>query len=493
MAADGSLTGKNRKFVECFRHVLVAKMTGNRYHSGKQEEKFLEYITMQDAWDQIEAIPGYAKKKSTRLKVREFLGLLGNPDETFAVIHVAGTNGKGSVCAFLTSMLLEAGIHCGTFVSPHLTDIRERFLIDGTMVSESLFTEAFCEVKDACKAWMQAGNPHPTYFEFLFYMGMVMFRNAKVKVLVLETGMGGTHDVTNVAEAPLVSVITSISIDHTAFLGSTIPEIAAHKAGIIKEGRPVIFDGSSPEAACVIRKQAEKMQAPCFAVMPEEVYREKDQVSEENGELLFFPYRGKNDSFTIMSAAPYQKMNAALAIRALDVSKLPVTASQAAAGILKMKWPARMEEIMPGVFLDGAHNEDGIHAFLDAACRLKDRRIPRHVRLLFAVSSDKDYQTMLSEIADRLHPDLCMLSKMESHRTLSMDGLRAAKEALQKNDHEKKTEYLVSPDVKSAVNSLLSLHQPDDLTLIAGSLYLAGEVKEWMQHMTDGASKEENI
>ena len=191
----------------------------------------MEYITMQEVWDQIEAIPGYARKKSSLLKVREFLGLLGEPDREFQVIHVAGTNGKGSVCAFLTSMIREAKIPCGTFVSPHLVDIRERFLINGEIVPEPDFIRAFLEVQHACRIWEKRGEPHPTYFEFLFYMGLCIFRNAGVRVLVLETGMGGTYDVTNVVEEPLVSVITSISIDHTAFLGSTIPEIAAHKAG----------------------------------------------------------------------------------------------------------------------------------------------------------------------------------------------------------------------------------------------------------------------
>ena len=195
---------------------------------------------MQDAWDQIEAIPGYARKKSGIPKIREFLGLLGDPDREFQVIHVAGTNGKGSVCAFLTSMLCEAGIPCGTFVSPHLVDIRERFLIGGVMVPEADFVRAFLEVQAVCEKWTARGEVHPTYFEFLFYMGLCIFRNAGVRVLVLETGMGGTYDVTNVVEDPLVSVITSISIDHTAFLGSTIAEIAAHKAGIIKRGHPVV-------------------------------------------------------------------------------------------------------------------------------------------------------------------------------------------------------------------------------------------------------------
>lgn len=448
---------------------------------------------MQEAWDQIEAIPGYARKKSSLLKVREFLGLLGEPDREFQVIHVAGTNGKGSVCAFLTSMIREAKIPCGTFVSPHLVDIRERFLINGEIVPEPDFIRAFLEVQHACRIWEKRGEPHPTYFEFLFYMGLCIFRNAGVRVLVLETGMGGTYDVTNVVEDPLVSVITSISIDHTAFLGSTIPEIAAHKAGIIKPGRPVVYDGSSPEATAVIAAKAKEMESQEFPVMPDKVRRGirtrlvKSPDPVDPGAAGFqnmsFSYRGGETLFEIPFAAPYQLMNAALAIRALEVSGLPVAPEQAAEGVKKAKWPARMEEISTGVYLDGAHNADGIRAFLDAACRLKELRKPDHVRILFAVSADKDHQRMLREIAERLKPDLWILSKMESHRTLSVEDLEAAAEKL-RAEYGEETEYRVSRDVKHAVKELLGLHGERDLSLIAGSLYLAGEVKEQISKST---------
>lgn len=453
----------------------------------------MEYITMQEVWDQIEAIPGYARKKSSLLKVREFLGLLGEPDREFQVIHVAGTNGKGSVCAFLTSMIREAKIPCGTFVSPHLVDIRERFLINGEIVPEPDFIRAFLEVQHACRIWEKRGEPHPTYFEFLFYMGLCIFRNAGVRVLVLETGMGGTYDVTNVVEDPLVSVITSISIDHTAFLGATIPEIAAHKAGIIKPGRPVVYDGSSPEATAVIAAKAKEMESQEFPVMPDKVRRGirtrlvKSPDPVDPGAAGFqnmsFSYRGGETLFEIPFAAPYQLMNAALAIRALEVSGLPVAPEQAAEGVKKAKWPARMEEISTGVYLDGAHNADGIRAFLDAACRLKELRKPDHVRILFAVSADKDHQRMLREIAERLKPDLWILSKMESHRTLSVEDLEAAAEKL-RAEYGEETEYRVSRDVKHAVKELLGLHGELDLSLIAGSLYLAGEVKEQISKST---------
>ena len=206
----------------------------------------------------LERIPSFAKKKSGMEDVRAFLELLGSPDRGMKIFHVAGTNGKGSVCAFLSSALKEAGLCCGAFTSPHLSDIRERFLIQGEMVSREAFDQAFETVYGAAGQWTAQGKPHPTYFEFLFYMGMVLFSRAGTEVLVLETGMGGLYDVTNVVEHPLVSVITSVSIDHTAFLGHTAGEIAVHKAGIIKPGCTVVSASQQPEAAVSVRKKAEQ-------------------------------------------------------------------------------------------------------------------------------------------------------------------------------------------------------------------------------------------
>ena len=446
----------------------------------------------EEVLDQIENGRRFGNRRGVEI-TGIMLEQMGQPQNGMPFIHVAGTNGKGSVCAFLTSMIREAKIPCGTFVSPHLVDIRERFLINGEIVPEPEFIRAFLEVQHACEIWERRGEPHPTYFEFLFYMGLCIFRNAGVRVLVLETGMGGTYDVTNVVENPLVSVITSISIDHTAFLGSTIPEIAAHKAGIIKSRRPVVYDDSSSEAAAVIFAKAKEMKSEGFPVTPDEVRRgirpclvkSPDPVdpSVAGHQEMSFSYRGEEILFEIPFSAPYQLMNAALAVRALEVSGLPVAPEQAAEGVKKAKWPARMEEISTGVYLDGAHNADGIRAFLDAACRLKELRKPDHVRILFAVSADKDHQRMLREIAERLKPDLWILSKMESHRTLSVEDLEAAAEK-RRAKYGEETEYRVSRDVKHAVKELLGLHGERDLSLIAGSLYLAGEVKEQISKST---------
>lgn len=426
------------------------------------------------AEEYLERIPSFAREKSALPRVREFLGLLGNPDRDFSVIHVAGTNGKGSVCAMTSAILREAGISCGVFVSPHLVEIRERFLINGEMVSEEEFLAAFEPVLAAVGTWTEMGNPHPTYFEFLFYMGLVLFRRAGVQVLILETGMGGRFDVTNVIERPLVSVITSISIDHTAFLGTTIPEIAAHKAGIIKPGRPVAYDDSNEEASRVIQAEAAACGSRCIPVSKVEF-----SCGESALEAEIF-YRGTKRRFVVPFAAPYQAMNAALALEAVETAfsgaaadLAPIPYETAAAGLAKAVWPARMEEIAPGIFLDGAHNEDGIRAFLNAACLLKETRRPRRTCLVFAVSSDKDHARMLKEISGRLAPDICFLTAMESKRALSPEELYAEAAGV----FLASTRLSCLSDVRAALRQLFSEKTEDDLAFIAGSLYLAGEVK----------------
>ena len=200
----------------------------------------------------MDRIPMWTRKKNSLEDVRRFLDYLGNPDRDRPAIHVAGTNGKGSVCAFLTSILEEAGYSTGTFISPHLVEVRERFLINGRMVDQESFEGAFETVLEASRKLADQGLCHPTFFEFLFYMAMVLFRMRDVDVMILETGMGGRLDITNVLERPAACVITSISMDHTKYLGDTLAKIAGEKAGIIKTGVPLIFDDGQPEVSTIL-------------------------------------------------------------------------------------------------------------------------------------------------------------------------------------------------------------------------------------------------
>ena len=223
-------------------------------------------MNYEEAVAYIEETPKFTKKNSLE-HTKECLRRLGNPQEKFKVIHVAGTNGKGSTCAFLTSILREAGYSCGLFTSPHLVKINERFQINEVNIDDDTFLKAFERVKVLADELVAEGSYHPTYFEMLFLMGMVIFAEAGVDYVTLETGLGGRLDATTAVENPVACVITSISLDHMQFLGNTVREIAGEKAGIIVPGVPVIYDGNDKDAAEVIAAKAKELGSPAYKVI----------------------------------------------------------------------------------------------------------------------------------------------------------------------------------------------------------------------------------
>ena len=268
-------------------------------------------MTYREAVTYIEETPKFTKK-NTLENTRAILRCLGNPQDKMKILHVAGTNGKGSVCSFLASILKAAGKRTGLFTSPHLVEINERFVVDEEQVSNEAFLEAFHRVMECIGEIEREGYAHPTYFEILFLIGMVLFEQAGVEYLVMETGLGGRLDATNSVDHPIVTVITSISLDHTEYLGNTVAEIAGEKAGILKEGVPVVYDASDPEAEAVIRKRAHELHAPAFGVHPE-MYKISSMTDKH---IDFSIHSGYYDyiELSISSVAEYQVMNAAEAV-----------------------------------------------------------------------------------------------------------------------------------------------------------------------------------
>lgn len=396
-------------------------------------------------------IPLWTRQKNTLEQVRDFLVELGEPDERLSILHVAGSNGKGSVCADLTAILTRAGYRVGTFVSPHLVDIRERFLIDGEMVGEEPFQAAFGQVYQVVQRQLLRGYCHPTFFEYLFLMAMVLFAGEKLDYVVLETGLGGRLDTTNVIRRPLACVITSISLEHTQYLGGTIREIAGEKAGIIKAEVPVIFDDNRPEASEVILKKAAQQNAAAWPVGEADRYREAE------------------------FAAPYQAMNAALAVKAVEVLKIPGANKKTCREALSMvRWPGRMEAAGDGVWLDGAHNPDGIRAFLGGAMELQ-KKDAKNIHLLFAAVADKDYNEMVQMLADGLHPVRVTTAHLDTERSLETDTLA---EAFRRAGCGQVEGY---PDTGTALQAALMHKTAADRLFIVGSLYLIGEMKEHLR------------
>ena len=420
------------------------------------------------ARDYLLAIPLWTKKKNTLDEVRHFLKELGNPDEQLRIIHVAGTNGQGSVCADLTAMLMEAGYHVGTFVSPHLTDVTERFLVDGVPVEEAGFSESFARVKAVTDRLTAEGYAHPTFFEFVFLMAMDLYGRRKPDFVVLETGLGGRLDTTNVIRHPLACVITSISLDHTQYLGDTVELIAAEKAGIIKPGIPVVYDNNDRAAGAVIAAAADRLGSAAYGLTAED------------------------SCWGVSFAAPYQAMNAALAVKVLEILEIEgVNAEVCRKALASVHWTGRMQQVAPDVWVDGAHNPGGIRAFIQAVkaqngLAVQEKQSAQQpdqgeqnaadmhpqIQLLFAAVSDKDYHEMIRLLCTELSPERVTVVQLKSERGLQAD-------ALARQFEDAGCSHVTAFDsTKDALKHVLSEKKEGDHLYMVGSLYLIGEILE---------------
>lgn len=422
-----------------------------------------------EAVDYIETIPKFTVKHPPE-HTRELLSRLGNPQEGIKIIHVAGTNGKGSVCAYLNAMLLAGGKKTGLFTSPHLVRINERFQINGEDVSDEQFLDAFLKVEKAAKEYEAEGEGHPSYFETLFLMGMLIFKEAGVEYLVMETGLGGRLDATNVVEKPLACIITSISRDHTEYLGDTLEAIAGEKAGIIKAGVPVIYDASQPGPASVIAAKAKEMGSPAWPMEPS-FYEMKTQSRE--GITFTFAYPGgEKAELAIPYVAKYQMMNASLAFYMMhilqDVHDIPKNVL--AEGLSKIKWPCRMEMAAPGVIIDGAHNEDGIAQFVSTAGYFAKEN---EITILFTAVADKHYHEMIGEICEGIHPSHVVATQIDGSRVVPAEVLV--------EDFRKAgcTDVCAEPEIGAAYEKALG-KKGSGMLFCVGSLYLAGELKAYL-------------
>lgn len=422
-----------------------------------------------EAVDYIETIPKFTVKHPPE-HTRKLLSRLGNPQEGIKIIHVAGTNGKGSVCAYLNAMLLAGGKKTGLFTSPHLVCINERFQINGEDVSDEQFLDAFLKVEKAAKEYEAEGEGHPSYFETLFLMGMLIFKEAGVEYLVMETGLGGRLDATNVVEKPLACIITSISRDHTEYLGDTLEAIAGEKAGIIKAGVPVIYDTSQPGPASVIAAKAKEMGSPAWPMEPS-FYEMKTQSRE--GITFTFAYPGgEKAELAIPYVAKYQMMNASLAFYTMhilqDVHDIPKNVL--AEGLSKIKWPCRMEMAAPGVIIDGAHNEDGIAQFVSTAGYFAKEN---EITILFTAVADKHYHEMIGEICEGIHPSHVVATQIDGSRVVPAEVLA--------EDFRKAgcTDVCAEPEIGAAYEKALG-KKGSGMLFCVGSLYLAGELKAYL-------------
>lgn len=421
-------------------------------------------MTYEEICDYIYEIPKFTKKNGLA-HTKELLRRLHIMEQRFKIIHVAGSNGKGSVCAFINQALREQEASVGMFTSPHLVCMEERFVIDGQRCTREEFAEAFHAVMEVVEGMVSDGLFHPSFFELLFAMGMYIFQKRNVKYLILETGLGGRLDTTNIFEEPLMTIITSISLEHTQILGDTIEEIAAEKAGIIKEGVPVVFDGSSEAAAQVIMHTARAKRAPFYRIPLESI-----KFRKITGKYIDFYFCTGYDGIDlrIPFVAEYQMMNAALAYKALEVlqTQTHIMRPQIAAAMAKTRWPGRMQQVAEGVYFDGAHNTDGIRHLLKSVKEIGGVS----PMLLFAMVDDKDYEESVAALCQDINWGEVIVTKADDVRGLDTGVLR--------NEFAKHGQQVTVIDgSENAYYYAIEQKKEAQALFCAGSLYLIGKLE----------------
>ncbi|MDE6529945.1 MAG: bifunctional folylpolyglutamate synthase/dihydrofolate synthase [Lachnospiraceae bacterium] len=422
------------------------------------KEDLKEY---RDVEEYILDIPKFTKKHK-QSETDGFYTFLGRPGERQKIIHVAGTNGKGSVCVYSESMIMATGHTCGLFSSPHLECMRERIRLQKMDIPEEAFVRIFTYVTQQMERYTK--NYFPTFFELLFFMAMVYFEETKPEYIILETGMGGRLDATNIVKNKKICIITRIALDHMAYLGDTLEEIAGEKAGIIFGGVPVVYYHEMEDISRVIREKAEEMGAEAIPIAEADLLNLKNHQKYIDFSI-FFEYYGYYN-IKVPSCALYQCMNVSLALYAMRrILGKQLTQEIAAEAVVRTSWSCRMEEIRPGILLDGAHNPNGMQALLQSLSYRQERKI-----LLFAAVSDKDIAAMVHEIT---------ASGIFEHYIITVaGGARAADldyvEKLFRDNTEKDVKAF--QDAGQAFRYGKMVRQ-DGLLVVAGSLYLAGLIR----------------
>ncbi len=393
--------------------------------------------------------------------IRELLSRLGSPQTRFTCIHVAGTNGKGTVSTSLAAVLRAAGYKVGAYTSPFVYRFGERIQIDGEPVSDEAIAQNTFLVKEACREMQEDGLAHPTEFEIVTAVGFLCFAEANCEYVALEVGLGGRLDATNVIENPICTAICSIGFDHMEYLGNTLEEIAAEKCGILKEGVPAVIYGEQPrEALTVIREKcAEKRCKMLLAPLP------KMQESTYRGNT--FSALGYEDLFLPLAGAHMAK-NACVTLKIIEVLRekgLKISKEDVYAGFSAVKHLGRLETISedPLFILDGAHNHDGILALRHAAETLFEGK---KTVCITGMLADKEYEKAMREMAPVADTIICVT--VPSPRALSAEKLQAVASRYHEN-------VCAAESMEEAVR--MAFGKKPDVILAFGSLYMLSDVK----------------
>jgi dihydrofolate synthase/folylpolyglutamate synthase len=393
--------------------------------------------------------------------IRALLRALGDPQNAQPAVLIAGTNGKGSVAAYVAAAVRAAGVRAGLYTSPHLIRVNERIAVDGLPIDDAALDGVIGAVRDAAEALVASGalSDHPTYFEVLTTAALLHFRRREVGLAILEVGLGGRLDATNVVD-PVASAIVTVGRDHEAMLGTELARIAAEKAGVLRSGRATVVGSLPASARVAVEERAVQVGARVVDAL-------RDTRVEESGS----GYRIATPLFTYEGVCPlpgeHQLQNAVVALRLLEVTAqagVPIDLPRAGSGVSKARWPGRIQRIAgsPELLLDGAHNPDAARAL---AAHLA-QAAPDHV-LLFGAMRDKDVPAM----ARQLFPGAreVVLCGLQNPRAAS------ATEIARRSDWPTAT---LAADAGAGLARARELAGPGGVVVVAGSLYLVGEVME---------------
>jgi len=412
-------------------------------------------------------------------KMKSLMRRLGNPQEELKIIHVAGTNGKGSVCSMLNSILIEANYLVGLFTSPHLIDYNERIRVQNIPIDDKDFEKLNTRIEKICKEMVGDGEESPTFFEYITAMAFLYFAEKNVDIVVLETGIGGTYDVTNIIKTPLVSVITSIGKDHMAMLGDTIEQITQEKAGIIKENCHTVLYKSDRlvyNSVNGICKDKKSLLFSCQDVL----------ISQEHYNMDGTRFTAKDSRFTyqviyLQLLGKYQVSNAITTLMTIESLKLQgyeISKKVVYSGLKNTKWPGRMEIVQksPTIILDGAHNEQSAKAVTTTLSTLTKKR---KICMLIGVLKDKDY----TRIVEILIPfaDTIIVTEITNKRALSAERLYNTI----KDKGHLDTQLILEKNIRNAYKIGQELLKENDILCCLGSLYLVGEIKQLLKKGED--------
>lgn len=422
----------------------------------------------QEALDYIDSIKKYGIVPGLDT-IRELCRRLGNPQDELQFVHIAGTNGKGSVLAYVSTVLKCAGYRVGRYISPTIRDYRERIQINGRMITQKALCGLMEELKQACEDMAAEGFAHPTPFEVETALGFLYFSREKCDLVVLETGMGGRLDATNVIRNTLAAVLASISMDHMQYLGKNLREIAGEKAGIIKPGCRVVTAWQEPEAMEIIREQADRLHAPLTTADMAAVKRVRYGLEKQR-----FDYAGMKD-LEIHLAGRYQIDNAVLALQvcqALSGCGYDISEKALRQGLLEARWPGRFTVLgrRPLFVADGAHNED---AAKKLAQSIEFYFINKRIIYIMGILKDKEYEKIIeltAPYADQI------LTVTPPGNPRAMGSYELAQEAAKVH-----SQVTAVDSLEEAVEISHLLAGKEDVILAFGSLSYMGKLMEIME------------